>query len=278
MDIIPNDHVYSYSQLSSVDECPYSFYLERIEKDENGRPLQQQSNFFSEHGTAVHKVLEKWADGEVSLEDLPEEYKNLYPRYVTTSPPAYMSAYRSKAYDQGMEYFEHFDGFAGYTVVSAEQRFLMELKLPSGKSRQFTGCVDLILRSDETGELVIVDHKSKSYKEFKKVRDEMYRQQYLYAAFVKERYGEYPSVLMFNLFKEPGLLDTKPFSVEEYNGVLAWAEERIDEIEDRDLFTWLEAKPEPDFFCNEICSVRKYCPNGVLKPEPKTKRAKVKKE
>ena len=41
MSLISDGHVYSYSQLSSFDECPYGFYLQRIEK------LEPQSNGFA---------------------------------------------------------------------------------------------------------------------------------------------------------------------------------------------------------------------------------------
>lgn len=273
MSMLDDDHVYSYTQLSSVDECPYSFYLQKIDTDDDGNPLEQQDNFFAEHGTLMHKVLEEWAKGIITKDEMVDRYIELYPDMVTTSPPSFMQTYRQKAYDNGIFYFEEFDEFPGYTVISAEERFKIDLPLTDGTTRRFQGVVDLLLRNNETGKLVIVDHKSKSLKEFKKVRDEMYRQQYLYSTYVAQKYGETPEVLMFNLFKE-GLLDEQLFDKRTYNETLQWATEKIHEIEDRDFISWLEQKEEPDFFCNEICSVRKYCPNGMLKPQPKGRKKK----
>ena len=94
MSCLPENHVYSYSQLSSVDECPYSYYEERIDQE----PKELLSNFFAEHGTLIHKVLEMWANQEITKEDMAEQYALLYPDFVVTPPPGYMSAYRQKAY------------------------------------------------------------------------------------------------------------------------------------------------------------------------------------
>ncbi len=269
MSCLPADHVYSYSQLSSVDECPYSYYEERIEDPSK----ELQSNFFAEHGSLIHKVLEQWANKEITKEEMAERYALLYPSYVVTPPPPYMSAYKQKAYDWGYEYFDSFDCFPGLEIVSAEEKFKIDLPLSDGTTRPFTGVIDLTCKDAKTGELIILDHKSKSMKEFKKCRDTMYRQQYLYAAYIKQKTGRFPDRLMFNLFKEKYLDDIR-FDEAEYEETLRWASDKIFEIENRDIFTWLEMKPAPDFFCNEICSVRKYCPNGILRPQPKKKKTK----
>lgn len=271
MSMLDDDHVYSYSQLASVDECPYNFYLQKIDKDEDGNPLVQQDNFFAEYGTLIHKVLEEWAKGRITRNEMTNRYVELYPEMVKTSPPPYMQTYKQKAYDNGLLYFEDFDEFPGYTVVAAEERFKIDIPLADGTTRPFQGVIDLLLRNNVTGKLVVVDHKSKSLKEFKKIRDEMYRQQYLYSAYVIEKYGEKPEALMFNLFKE-SMFDEQAFDENAYAESLQWATEKIKEIEERDFISWLEQKDEPDFFCNEICSVRQYCPNGMLRPQPKGKK------
>lgn len=268
MSMLPEGYVYHYSHLNSVDSCPYSFYMELIETEPDGSPKELQSNFFAEYGTMMHKVLEDWARGLITIDQMPDEYAAIYADYVVTPPPPYMVAYKSKAYDKGLDYFKTFVGFPGLDIVSAEEHFEMDFPLSDGTTRPLAGTIDLVARDHETGRLVILDHKSKSMKEFKKHRDEMYRQQYLYSAWVEHKYGELPSRLMFNLFKE-SVLDETPFDEEEYRRTLKWAEDRMLEMEERDLFTWLDLKPEPDFFCNEVCSVRKYCPNGSLKPQPK---------
>ena len=66
--LMPEKHVYSYSQLSSFDECPYSFYLQRIE----GVP-ETVSNGFAERGSLVHDLLDQWAKKILTKEDMLHE-------------------------------------------------------------------------------------------------------------------------------------------------------------------------------------------------------------
>lgn len=261
MGLIDENHVYSYTQLSSVSECPFGFYLSRIEKAE------QQSNGFAEQGTLIHDLLDRWAKGELTKEQLPDEYARRYPDEVVTKFPRMLAAkgYAEKAYNLGIEYFTNFDEFAGYTIVATEERFETELE-----GRPFVGIIDMILRDDLTGELIILDHKSKSLAAFKNSEDEMYRQQLLYAKYVHEKYGQWPDRLMFNLFKEGGKKMERRFSQDDYDAAIAWAVQQIQKIEEYDILEWLECK-DPNFFCKEICSVRKHCPNGIAKPAAKRK-------
>lgn len=257
MSFLREGHVYSYSQLSSFDECPYGFYLARIERAE------QQSNGFAEYGTLIHDLLDQWAKGEVSKENLPLEYTLRYPGEVVTQFPRMLRAkgYAEKAYRQGLEYFENFDGFEGYTIIAAEEKFKTEIG-----GRPFVGVVDMILRDNATNELIVVDHKSKSKTAFRQAEKEMYRQQLLYSKYVYEQYECWPDRLMFNLFKEGGLKPEKRFLKEEYDEAIEWAITQMERMETYDLLDWFESKPEGDFFCREICSVRKHCPQGASVP------------
>ena len=47
----------------------------------------------------------------------------------------------------------------------------------------------------------------------------------------------------------------------QYDEAIAWAEDIIHRIESAEMMDYLETK-EPDFFCEEICSMRKHCSNG----------------
>lgn len=256
MSLLKENHVYSYSQLSSFSECPYGFYLGRIEK------VEQQSNGFAEQGTLIHDLLDRWAKGELSKEQLPEEYERRYSEEVVTAFPRMLAVkgYTEKAYQLGLEYFQNFDEFVGYTVVATEEKFETTIA-----GRRFVGIIDMIVKDDLTDELVIVDHKSKSKTAFKKSEDEMYRQQLLYSKYVFEKYGQWPDRLMFNLFKENGEKPERAFSKEEYDNAISWATEQMEKIESFDTLDWLESKPEGDFFCHELCSVRKSCHNGINK-------------
>ena len=254
MGLLPDNHVYSYSQLSSFDECPYGFYLERIEK------VDQVQNAFAEQGTLIHDLIDLWAKGQIPIQDLPKEYEKRYADEVVSSWPRMLASkgYAEKTYQQGLQYFENFDGFKGYKIINTEEKFLTTLS-----DRPFTGVIDMVLEDEKTGALIINDHKSKSLSSFKKEEKTVYRQQYLYSKYAKEKYGKYPDVLMFNLFKENGLKRFKDFSVDEYESVLDWAIQIIEKIENYEVLDWLESKETSDFFCQELCSVRNHCFNSM---------------
>ena len=117
MGMLTEDWVFSYSQLSTFDECPYAFYLEKIER--NPTVL---SNAFQEQGLLIHDLIDQWAKGTLTKEELPELYKTRFPREVLTPFPRRMANYQKKAYDQGLQYFEEFDEFKGYKILDSEYR------------------------------------------------------------------------------------------------------------------------------------------------------------
>ena len=263
MSLLKDNHRYSYSQLTSFSECPFGYYLKYIEDRE------EQSNGFAEQGTLIHELLDEWAKTGAKNSYLMAEYERRYPEVVVTSFPRMLTAkgYAEKTYQQGLDYFENFDGFPGFEIVSAEEEFDGKIKLTDGTERPFIAYVDLTLRREFTGDLVIVDHKSKSWAEFRRHRDEMYKQQYLYAYFVHEKYGEWPASLMFNLFKEQKT-DEQEFSMDKFNETMQWATDAIHQIESFDVLDWMNSKEQktpgkPDFFCEFVCGTRNFCPNSL---------------
>ena len=267
--LLKDNHVYSYSQLSSFDECPYSFYLERIEKIP-----ELASNAFAERGTLVHDLLDKWGKKELTKEQMLSEYEKRYANEVVTAFPYMMASkgYTEKAYYQGIDFLQNFDEFAGYKVVSTEEEFVIDLPLADGSLRKFKGIVDLILRKEWTNELIICDHKSKSMTAFKKAENEMYRQQYLYSQYVYEKYGEWPSLLQFHLFNEGGAKPERKFDLKEFRQTLMWATDCITKMENYTVIDWLKWKDSSDFYCAEICSCRKECAKSLEKPKKKSEK------
>ena len=257
MPFIDANHTYSYTQLSSFCECPYGFFLERIERDENGEKLSQQSNAFAEHGTLIHDILDKWAKGELDKDQLTLEYDLRFNEEVVTPFPRMMKNYRDRAYQLGYDYFASFDGFKGMRIIGSE--IPVETTIAD---RRFVGYIDLLMQDEKTDELIVLDHKSKSLRAFKQSEDEMYKQQLLYSKYINEAYGKYPDIMMFNLFKENGLLMSRKFNIVDYAAAIKWAEDTIAAIESYEMLDFLETKPQ-DFFCTEICSMRQHCANGT---------------
>lgn len=254
MSLLPDNHVYSYSQLSSFAECPYGFFLERIDK------VPKKNNAFAEQGSLIHDLIDQWAKGRISAELLPQEYERRYPDEVVTSWPRMLASkgYAEKTFLQGLEYFKNFDRFDGYEIIDTEEKFTTKIG-----GRPFTGIIDMILRDRKTGELIILDHKSKSLSAFRKEEKTIYRQQYMYAQYINEKYDVWPDRLMFNLFKEGGVKKDKPFDKAEFDQTIKWAIDIMEKIETFDVMDWLESKETSDFFCQELCSVRDSCFNSV---------------
>ena len=255
MSLLPENHTYSFSQLSSFAECPYGYYLERIEK------VPKLGNAFAEQGSLIHDLIDQWAKGHIKKENLVDEYIRRYPDEVVTSWPRMLASkgYVEKTYNQGLQYFQNFDGFKGFDIVDTEEKFETDIE-----GRPFIGIIDMLLKDERTGELIILDHKSKSLSAFRKEEPTIYRQQYLYSKYVHEKYGVWPDRLMFNLFKEGGVKKEKPFSLDEYNKVYNWAFDVIQKIESYEVMDWLESKETSDFFCQELCNVRQNCFNGIM--------------
>jgi hypothetical protein len=220
------------------------------------------SNAFAEKGTLIHDLLDQWAKGNLAKDDMVDEYERRYSDEVVTAWPPYPKGQAQKNYDKGLEFLRTFDEFNGYEVLSAEEKFKIDLTLADGSTRPFIGIIDMMLKDKKTNNIIICDHKSKSLSSFKKEEDKMYRQQLLYASYVVEKYGRWPDSLMFHLFNENGVKMERLFSLEDYRETIKWATEQIKKIENYSVIDWLQCKEKPDYFCNWLCGARKICPIG----------------
>ncbi len=247
------DHL-SFSQLTTVQDCPYQYYLLKMAKVE---PVQ---NTFAQAGILAHKLLANWAKGVMTAADLPLQWTAQFPIEVTAELPHFLAAkgYATKLYESILYYFENFKGFPGYEVIGVEKDFSSSLA-----GEHFVGVIDLILCNKETGGLVLVDHKSSSLSSFRKKKDEMYRQLLLYSKFCADQFGFFPEKLCFNLFKE-NIIDERLFDPEDYRAARIWAEGIINDMKTREITDWFETKPE-FFMCTNLCSCRNECIYG--KPE-----------
>lgn len=185
--------------------------------------------------------------------ELAEVYTAEYDKAVKEYFPPFPRGLAGRYYDEGLRYFKSFDGFGdNYDILSVEDRFELDIR-----GNRFVGIADLILLDRNTGLITVIDHKSKSMQSLRKKLFENTRQLYTYAAYVKEHFGEYPSMLRFNMFRYGKFVD-EPFSMARYSETMDWIERTIAIIRaDRD---W-HAFPS-DYFCRFICSTRDSCPIG----------------
>ena len=243
--------VWSFSRLSSFHQCPYGFHLKYIECNKG------DSNFFGQYGSFVHKILEMYVKGELSIFEISQYYEDNFHLEVTLNAPSNKyTDIRQSYYDKGLEYLDNIDLILDdYEVLGVEK----EVKFTIG-GYEMIGYIDLLLKDKKTGGIIVLDHKSATIKFTKKgevsktnLKDvEKFKMQlYLYSMAVKEEYGIYPISLQWNLFKDQNWL-TVEFNEDEYKNALKWAEETVKAIERETA--WL---PSPsNYFCYNICDMR----------------------
>ena len=270
--------MYSFSKLSSIDNCPYQYYLQYVKECgackwyaskskicENkeciyfGRTVEENSccnkyvgydssdNAFSHCGSLVHEILEGYAKGKFDTEELAELFELYFDDYVKSDFPFSL---REKYYDSSIDYLKNFTGFDGYDIIGSEIYFVIELD----GGVLFRGIIDLLLRDKKDGRFIICDYKSKSSFKSKQEKAEYVRQLYLYSMYVMKEYGEFPKELVFILFRKQDYV-TFEFKEELLEEAKEWAHKQIKKINDRKEF---EANPK-GFFCWNLCNYSKSC-------------------
>ena len=242
-----NQMKWSFSRLTAFEDCPYKFYLTYIEK------VPKKEHFFSDYGSFVHLVMEKYLKGELKREDLVTYYILNFREYVKTKAPT--EKIFKNYFEQGIDYFMEIPS-PQTTCIGIEKDIEFFLD-----GKKFVGFIDVVSQ-DENG-INIIDHKSRNLKPRGKGKkptltdkelDEYLRQLYIYSISIKEEFGVYPKNLIFNCFRTRKLV-VEPFNEEVLEAVKNWAISLIEEI--REESDW-EPNIE-DFKCKHICSVSDSC-------------------
>lgn len=238
---------WSYSRIKAYEDCPYRWFLKYIKR------MPETPRFYSSYGSFVHKLIEKYYNGEIKKEDLQMQFLLNFSKEVEGERPADSTV--KKYIDSGSRYFGDFEPFP-FKHIDTER-----LMVFSVSGIPFVGYIDYI--GEEDGELVIVDNKSRDLKPRSKREkptqydislDEYLKQQYLYAAAVKQEFGKYPKWLCFNCFKA-GVFIKEPFKEEVLQEVLEWAKRSVENIADADDFY-----PRVEYFsCRYICPFTEEC-------------------
>ena len=260
LDFLLDTMTWSFSRLNSFYNCRYEWKLRYIDcnKSENG--------FFSEYGSLIHKILEKYEKGELSLFELNDYYEEHFSESVPhDAPPNKYVDIKQSYYEKGIDYFNNIDlDLDKYEVLGVEKEVRFQI---AGKD--FVGYIDLLLKEKETGKIIILDHKSASIKILKNGKvsksdqehvREFIRQLCLYAIPIIEEYGHVDE-LWWNLFKDKNWLKM-PFNKGDYDEAIKWAEDTLTLIENEK--NWF---PNPDsYYCNFLCGQRNHA--CEYKPQP----------
>ena len=235
---------WSFSRLNAFATCPYSYYLKYVQNQPD------KSNAFNLYGSYVHSILEKYFKGELELFELADFYESNFADEVTEEfPPCAFCDLGVKYYDDGLKFFNGFEGFDNYKVLAVEKEFTVTLF----DDYKFHGFIDLLLQ-DSSGNIVIMDHKSKKKFDTKAQTEHYALQLLLYGLYVKEKYGVYPDRVIFNMFRSQALVEID-FTLAKLSAAVQWAKKTIEQIEKCEDWT----KNYSEFFCTNICGYREIC-------------------
>lgn len=244
------DMNWSYSRIRCFADCKYKFYLKYIKYPKKPRPEM----FFSSYGKFVHELIADFYAGRKTASQCHLEYLANFKERVRGRAPS--DRVFANYFKSGSEYFKHLEPSPN-RMVEIETR---TQALIGGV--RFLGFIDR-LEEKPNSDLVVVDNKSRNLKPRSGRRiptkadeelDEYLRQLYIYAAFVHEKYGKFPTELVFNCFRE-GLYIVEPFREDAYQDAARWVGDMVDTIA-----VETEFRPNMDFFkCENICECKDSC-------------------
>ena len=239
---------YSFSKLNSFLTCRYGYKYTYIDH------LKGESNCFSSYGVEIHSIMERYARGELKLNALPGVYEWEFPSAVPEKFPSFKFCKDMKKlyYEQGLDFLKEFPGYEGSKILGVEQNFDIDID-----DWIFTGIIDLIL-VDKNGNLIVQDYKSKSSFKSKTEMQEYARQLYLYSLFVKQKFGKYPDLLRFLMFRKQKTVDI-PFDEAGVEEAVNWARDVVKQIRECwDYFPTCEK-----FYGENLCNHRSRCDRKI---------------
>lgn len=246
---------WSYTRLSSFLHCKYGFYLNYIVKDDDAYP--NEGNFWSDAGTYFHDILAQIFTGKLSPDDAPQYFIDHYSDNVfyTTYPRTMEKSYESCATYLSIV---DFSKLKDYDIQGVEIPVNFQ---ESGYN--FIGYIDLLLQQKQTGDIILVDHKSGEYplrqngepkERQKEIYDGYKKQMYLYSRAIREKYGKYPKTIAWNHYRD-GKVNAIPWNEKEYADTMTWFIDTIHAIENETEY----APRDNCWFCQNLCNFRNSC-------------------
>lgn len=249
--------VFSFSKLSTFETCKYLWYKLYVPPK-----ADRKTNAFSQYGLLIHEILEQYELDEIDLWDLVSVYKNRYNESVTENfPPNKFVELSSRYYIQGVNYLTGITETELLSLdlktISVEEEFNFYID-DNGKERKFKGFIDRIAKRKSTGEIIIIDHKSKAIETANDdAAKSAWKQLSLYSIPVLEKYGQVDEIWI-NSFRRNVILKRK-FTDDMAESAKAWALKIISDISKED--DW--PKCPDSFFCNFLCDLRDTCGKDI---------------
>lgn len=147
--------VWSYSRLTLFAQCKYAFYLKYLLEDNN--EYIAEGNYFAEVGSFVHEILAMIFNGELSIDDAAQYFVDNFDDHVFYSTKQKVM---DKTFEACANYFceVSFDWLKDFDVLGVEEKNNFTIG-----NYAFIGFIDLLLRDKESGDIILIDHKSAGY-------------------------------------------------------------------------------------------------------------------
>ncbi len=262
-DLILNDEDYkwSYSRISKYDDCKYAWYLKYIEE------IKTEELFFSQFVKFVHEIYASILLGNLSSENAVDYFLTNFRKEVTAKAPS--DKVFSSYFASGLNAMKEVNGFLeevkDYEILGVETPVKFKLGC-----NNFVGIIDLLLK-DQSGNLIVVDHKSRTLKPRSKKRnlksdaelDKYFKQLYLYSIAVKEMYGEFPTELWLHCYRNTDnkIIKEDFYRLKEKSDPFYWMffeQEFSDKI--KQIKATEEWTPNYDWFsCTNLCECHNEC-------------------
>ena len=189
--------LYSYSKLSSFQNCTYGYYLTYIQH------IKGEDNVYGILGNVVHDMYELLTKDEITIEEAKEKFKQEYElcKFLGLTFPTKMSE-EKYVYD-----VEHsFDYFIKPTGrLEQERYFQIEIE-----NKIFRGYIDLIIFDDEKKTIRVIDYKTSSRFSKKDLESHKVFQLILYSMYLEKEYPDYKILNpMFYMLKYVNVINEK---------------------------------------------------------------------
>ena len=232
---------WSFSRVNSfADGCKFCWFENYANKNRDSMP-----NAFADYGLLMHEILESLDKDEITIWEGIMKYDKEF-CHISDFPKLGKADMRERYYKQGIDYLQKYSFDDNYEVLGVEDKIMVDVM-----GYKFTGYIDKIVRDKRDGGIIVIDHKSKAKFNSAKERHKYARQLYLYSIHIKDTYGQYPKMLMFNMFRSQKEVPIM-FNIEDYKEAQQWVYDTIQEIKKCKEF------PVSDdwFFTTHLCNFR----------------------